>query len=46
MDTHYAKKQEQKRKATSDWNPQGCRRGGRPKRTWSRAEDEIRTGRP
>jgi hypothetical protein len=30
-----------------DWNPQGCRRIGRPKRTWRRTiEDEIRnTGR-
>jgi len=30
-----------------DWNPQGYRTGGRPKRTWRRTtEDEIRnTGR-
>jgi hypothetical protein len=34
-------------KTTLDWNPQGYRRGGRPKRTWQRTiEDEIRsTGR-
>jgi hypothetical protein len=26
-----------------DWNPQGYRRGGRPKRTWQKTtEDEIR----
>ena len=29
-----------------DWNPQGYRRRGRPKRTWRRAmEDEIRSTR-
>ena len=30
-------------KTTLDWNPQGYRRRGRPKRTWQRTiEDEIR----
>jgi hypothetical protein len=30
-------------KTVLDWNPQGHRRGGRPKRTWRRTiEDEIR----
>jgi hypothetical protein len=30
-------------KTTLDWNPQGYRRTGRPKRTWQRTiEDEIR----
>jgi hypothetical protein len=29
-------------KTALDWNPQGCRRSGRPKRTWRRiTEDEI-----
>ena len=29
-------------KPALDWNPQGCRRRGRPKRTWRRTiEDEI-----
>jgi hypothetical protein len=34
-------------KTVLDWNPQRCRRRGRPKRTWRRTiEDEIRnTGR-
>jgi hypothetical protein len=34
-------------KTALDWNPQGYRRRGRPKRTWRRTiEDEIRgTGR-
>ena len=34
-------------KTALDWNPQGYRRSGRPKRTWRRTiEDEIRnTGR-
>jgi hypothetical protein len=34
-------------KTALDWNPQGYRRRGRPKRTWQRTrEDEIRnTGR-
>ena len=33
-------------KTALDWNPQGYRRRGRPKRTWWRAmEDEISTGR-
>jgi len=34
-------------KTTLDWNPQGCRRRGRPKRMWRRTiEEEIRsTGR-
>jgi hypothetical protein len=34
-------------KIALDWNPQGCRRRGRPKRTWRRTiEDEIiNTGR-
>jgi len=34
-------------KNTLDWNPQGYRRRGRPKRTWRKTiEDEIRgTGR-
>jgi hypothetical protein len=34
-------------KTASDWNPQGCRRRGRLKRTWRRKiDDEIRgTGR-
>jgi hypothetical protein len=34
-------------KTALDWNPQGCRRRGRPKRMWRRTiEDEIRnTGR-
>jgi hypothetical protein len=30
-------------KTALDWNPQGCRRRGRPKRTWRRSiEDVIR----
>ena len=30
-------------KTALDWNPQGCRRRGRPKRTWRRTtEDDIR----
>jgi len=33
-------------KTALDWNPQGCRRRGRPKRTWrSTVEDEIRSTR-
>ena len=33
-------------KTALDWNPQGCRRRGRPKRTWRRViEDEIRSTR-
>jgi len=33
-------------KTALDWNPQGYRRRGRPKRTWRRAiEDEIRSTR-
>jgi len=33
-------------KTTLDWNPQGHRRRGRPKRTWRRTiEDEIRSTR-
>jgi hypothetical protein len=35
-----------KEKTAFDWNPQGYRRRGRPKRTWRRAtEDEIRNTR-
>jgi len=33
-------------KTALDWNPQGCRRRGGPKRTWQRTvEDEIRSTR-
>ena len=33
-------------KTALDWNPQGYRRTGRPKRTWQRTiEDEIRSTR-
>ena len=33
-------------KTALDWNPQECRRRGRPKRTWRRTiEDEIRSTR-
>ena len=33
-------------KTALDWNPQGYRRRGRPKRTWQRTvEDEIRSTR-
>jgi len=33
-------------KTALDWNPQGYRRTGRPKRTWRRTiEDEIRSTR-
>jgi hypothetical protein len=33
-------------KSVFDWNPQGYRRRGRPKRTWRRTvEDEIRSTR-
>jgi hypothetical protein len=33
-------------KTALDWNPQGYRRRGRPKRTWRRTvEDEIRSTR-
>jgi hypothetical protein len=35
-----------KEKNALDWNPQGYRRRGRPKRTWRRTiEDEIRSTR-
>jgi len=30
-------------KTALDWNPQGYRRRGRPKRTWRRTTDEIRS---
>jgi hypothetical protein len=41
--THYVKKQYRIEKTALDWNPQGYRRRGRPKRTWRRTtEDEIR----
>jgi len=46
LDRHYVKKAGAIQKTALDWNPQGYRRRGRPKRTWRRIEDEIRnTGR-
>jgi hypothetical protein len=47
LDIHYVKKQEQYRKTALDWNPEGYRRRGKPKRTWRRTiQDERRnTGR-
>jgi len=40
------KETEATEKTASDWNPQGYRRRGRPKRTWRRTiEDEIRSTR-
>jgi hypothetical protein len=45
--THITQRSRSNRENSIDWNPQGYRRRGRPKRAWRRTiEDEIRgTGR-
>jgi len=47
LDTHYVKKKTGAiEKIALDWNPQGYRRRGRPKRTWRRTiQNEIRSSR-
>jgi len=43
LDTYYRKEVRAIEKTALDWNSQGYRRRGRPKRTWRRTvEDEIR----
>ena len=46
MDTYILKETGATEKTALDWNPQGYRRRGRPKRMWRRTtEDEIRSTR-